>query len=185
MLWTTPLDSSQTLIFYISRHGSLSVSSCGRSGPCCWFLWLAPFLLSIFQKEPLRTELIAHSTSSSSSPNTEDWRPYVATPCLLHSWPQISLSRIISFPPCARSSSHVKILTAMRQPVSAVAQAVSSTINSPIFHLVKSCRANTTLPAKSCWSPTPTLAGFHFPQHPQLRAACDCTLYPSQNFMSN
>lgn len=160
MPFRLPLTQPTPLIFYISAMASV-VSSSRPSWPLAVALsWPSP-LLSIFQKELSAYRAHCSTLQVPVAPNTEDWRPYVATRVFYTLTPNL-LSRIISFPPLVPDPLvTLKFLLQWGSPISAVGsgcffcqQALlpfsPGEILQSKYHLA---------PAKSCWSPTPTLAG--------------------------
>lgn len=187
-LWNYPWLQPAPLIFRIS-----AMASAVSSSPLSWPLAVAsgwPLLPPVHLPKGafwVQSSLL-YSPQVPVAPNTEAWRPYVAT-LSFTPWLQISFPELPPSHPCTRSSSHVKILTAMRQPHFCRAQTVSSACRAllPIFHLVKSCRANITLPLRSLTDPPcPPWLAHALPLHPcGFARLWLCSVHPLLSPISN
>ena len=119
-LWNYPWLQPTPLIFYISAMAS-AVSSSRLSWPLAVALWLAPPPSCPSSKRSfLSSELIAPLSTSSVAPNTEDWRPYVATLCPLHPDPKSPFQNYLLPTPVPDPLVTLKFLLQWGSPISAV-----------------------------------------------------------------
>lgn len=156
------LDSRQLLWFFISWPWLLLSLPRGYLGPLLlpsgW-----PLLLPVHLPEGafwVQSSLL-YSLQVPVVPNTEDWRPYVAM-CPSHPDSKSPFQNSLLPTPCTRSSSHVKILTVMRQPHFCHCSCCFFCLQGPSPHFppgeILQIKYHLA-PVKSYRSPMPTLAG--------------------------